>query len=76
MFDGPEGVACDDEDNILVCDYHNHRIQVFDTNGEFVSAFGTFGEDEGCFKNPCGIAVTKEGSIIVVDSGNNRIQVF
>ena len=69
-------MACDDEDNIMVCDYHNHRIQVFDANGEFVNAFGTFGEDEGCFKNPCGIAVTKEGNIIVVDSGNNRIQVF
>ena len=76
LFDGPEGIACDDEDNILVSDFHNHRVQIFDANGGFVSAFGTFGEDEGSFKNPCGIAVTKDGSIIVVDSGNNRIQIF
>lgn len=76
LFDGPEGVACDDEDNILVCDYHNHRVQVFNSNGEFVNAFGAYGEEEGCFKNPCGIAITKEGNIVVADSGNNRIQVF
>lgn len=76
MFDGPEGVTFDDEDNILVCDYHNHRVQIFTTDGVFVSSFGQFGDEEGNFRNPCGITVTNDGNVIVVDSGNNRIQIF
>jgi len=61
---------------MLVCDYHNHRVQIFNSEGVFVSAFGQFGDEEGNFRNPCGIAVTSDGNVIVVDSGNNRIQVF
>ena len=76
MFDGPEGVTCDDEENLLVCDYHNHRVQVFNSEGMFVASFGSFGDEEGCFRNPCGLVISIDGNIVVVDSGNNRIQIF
>lgn len=66
----------DDEGNILVCDNHNHRIQVFDSEGKFVVHLGSYGENVGYFKNPCGVAISDAGDIVVVDTGNNRIQVF
>jgi len=40
QFDRPRGVAIDSADNIIVADYENHRIQVFDPTGTFVSMFG------------------------------------
>ena len=76
QFDGPEGIAMDDESNILVCDNHNHRVQVFNQQGEFVVQLGSYGDNVGYFKNPCGIAVSDAGDIFVVDTGNNRLQIF
>ena len=73
QFDGPEGITVDDEDNILVCDSHNHGIQVFDGKGGFVVQLGAFGENVGYFKNLCGIAIIDAGDVFVIDSGNHRV---
>lgn len=45
---GPEGIDVDDEGLIFVADSHticggNHRIQVFDPGGHFISMFGSYG---------------------------------
>lgn len=45
---GPEGIDVDDEGLIFVSDSHticggNHRVQVFDQGGHFVSSFGSYG---------------------------------
>ena len=37
QFSHPGGVAVDDEDNILVADYNNNRIQKFTSDGKFSS---------------------------------------
>jgi hypothetical protein len=60
----------------LVADSGNDRIQAFDANGNFVSAFGTSGSGNGQFDNPQGLAVDSTGNIIVADNGNNRLQVL
>jgi len=72
----PQGVAVDQEGNIIVADSKNHRIQIFQPNGNFLCKFGTHGSAPGQLDRPSGICVSNEGSIIVVDFGNNRIQVF
>jgi DNA-binding beta-propeller fold protein YncE len=64
-----------------VADTWNHRVQKFDSSGEFVKAWGTpgqveFGGQGGIFWGPRDVAVDKNGRVYVTDTGNKRIQVF
>ncbi|MBN1657020.1 MAG: hypothetical protein JXA93_01395, partial [Anaerolineae bacterium] len=61
---------------ILVADSGNHRIQVFDGAGNFLSAFGGFGSGPGQFHNPEGIAASEDGRVVVADTINHRLQVL
>lgn len=51
------------------------RIQVFDSEGNFLRIFGTEGEELGQLRFPCGMCLDMHGSIVVADTGNHRIQV-
>jgi len=61
-----------------VIEYHsfNDRVQIFDLEGKFLSAFGTFGIAPGQFSRPSGITLDKEGNIYVADACNHRVQKF
>ena len=76
MFTRPNGVAVDEEGNIIVADSRNDRIQVFSSSGTFLTRFGGKGTAPGEFDRPSGICISPEGIIIVVDFGNNRVQMF
>ncbi|HYZ95660.1 MAG TPA: 6-bladed beta-propeller [Nitrososphaeraceae archaeon] len=54
----------------------NPLIQVFDTEGNFITQFGKYGMGNGEFHKPEHVIVDKEGNVYVVDRGNRRIQVF
>ncbi len=69
-------MAVDDEDNIIVADSRNERIQVFSSSGVFLTKFGMKGTGPGEFDRPSGVCISPDGYIIVVDFGNNRVQVF
>ena len=72
QFKWPQGVAVDDDDNILVVDNWNNRIQKFTSDGRFVLAV-----DNLDLKSPVGIAIhphTK--NIYVTDSYNDCIQIL
>jgi DNA-binding beta-propeller fold protein YncE len=72
----PEAVAVDDRNNnIIVADCFNNRIQVFDSHGSFLFKFVSLGSNDGQFKSPSEVSVTKQGLIVVSDN-NHRIQVF
>jgi len=58
---------------ILVADSGNHRIQTFDSLGNFLSAFGSQGSGAGQFDDPQGLAVDPQGNVIVADRGNDRL---
>jgi DNA-binding beta-propeller fold protein YncE len=77
-FNQPLAIAYDhNNDRIIVTDYWNDIVQVFDKNGNFLFAFGTKGSGDGEFKYPRGIAYDHNNNrIIVADEGNNRIQIF
>ena len=66
------------DDEILVADERNHRIQQLNVQtGNFVKSFGKEGSGDGEFEYPTGVCITSDGCFIVVaDCGNNRIQVF
>ena len=73
----PTDVTYLNDDNILVADQLNHRIQQFNVQtGNPVKIFGKKGTRAGEFENPVGVCVDEEGRVIVADYHNNRIQVL
>ena len=73
----PAGVAFLNDDEILVADDGNHRIQQVNVQtGNFVNSFGKYGTGDGEFDSPEDICVNGEGHVVVADYGNDRIQVL
>ena len=74
----PTGVKFINDDEILVADQLNHRVQQFNVHSaqNFVHSFGRQGTGDGNFKNPVGVCMDDEGRIIVADYNNHRVQVF
>ena len=73
---GPKGIVVNDTGFIYVVDNANHRIQVFDSSGNFITKWGTSGTGDGQFDYPIGITINSTGYIYITDSENHRIQVF
>ena len=76
IFKYPLGLAVSNRDEIAVADQGNHRVQIFNSNGDFIRSFGRHGSNQGEFKYPYGIAFDKDGKIFVADRGNHRVQIF
>jgi len=70
------GIAIDSNRNILACDWGKSKIQIFDSEGKFISSFGSKGNGNGQFDYPNGITINSKGNIIVNDYSNQRIQIF
>jgi DNA-binding beta-propeller fold protein YncE len=75
-FWAPHGIAVDSSGNVYVVDTFNGRIQVFDSNGEFIKKWGAVGSGNGNFSGPNGIAVDSSGNVYVADTSNYRVQKF
>ncbi|MDN5846325.1 MAG: 6-bladed beta-propeller, partial [Candidatus Nitrosocosmicus sp.] len=61
---------------VFVPDYENHRIQIFDPEGNFLTKFGEGGEGDGQFHKASALSMDSEGNIYVADQFNYRIQKF
>ena len=73
----PAGIAVDQKGNVYVADTANNRIQVFSSNGTFISKWGQYGNlGNNSFNSPEGIAVDQKGNVYVADTANNKIKVF
>ena len=57
-FNLPHGIALDNDGRVLVCDRENHRIQIFDQEGEYLSMWTGF-------RQPCDVAVGPDGEAYV-----------
>jgi len=75
-FAKPTGVALDNDGNLYVADTLNDRIEVFDADGKFVTAYGKGGDGPGYFARPKGVAIDSDGHIWVADGMEDRVQVF
>jgi uncharacterized protein (TIGR03663 family) len=79
QFQEPWGIALDQDGRVYVADTWNHRIQVFDTNGAFLSKWGTYGQTATSAEllyGPRDVAVDPTGRVFVSDTGNKRILVY
>jgi DNA-binding beta-propeller fold protein YncE len=78
----PTGIAVDSvRRRIYVADSAsrsspNHVIRVFDMDGNYLSAFGGLGNEEGKFSFPSYLALDGEGNLYVTDTLNGRVQAF
>jgi len=80
QFNDPGGIAIDAQGRVYVTEYaahppENYRVQIFDSDGNFLSTWGHPGNNDGEFLHPLAIAVDKQGNIYVSDE-TNRIQKF
>ena len=69
-------VAVDADDNLYVSDWGNGRVQVFDSDGNYLDQIGDGGTGDGEFTTPIGVKVDRDSNIWVVDRGNHRVQKF
>ena len=75
QFKLPTGVAFDDDNHLYVVDNSNHRVQKFNTRGEYMLKFGSCGSSNGQLQHPVGITVHNK-RVYVADQCNNRISLF
>ncbi|KAF6106836.1 tripartite motif containing 3 [Phyllostomus discolor] len=73
QFNAPTGVAVDSNGNIIVADWGNSRIQVFDSSGSFLSYINTSAEP---LYGPQGLALTSDGHVVVADAGNHCFKAY
>ncbi len=71
QLNGPSGLAVDGDDNLLVVDARNNRVQKFTTGGEYIATIG-----EGQLDSPWGIGLDSDGNIYVADWGNSCVRKY
>ena len=77
ILDAHEGhLAVDTQGNVYVIDLKNFCIQKFESNGNYITQWGTEGLGEGQFTHPFDIAIDKQNNIYISDVGSNTIQKF
>jgi DNA-binding beta-propeller fold protein YncE len=83
QFSEVEHMATDKYDNIYVNDPQlgdtgsgQPSVKKFDTNGNFITKFGSLEEDDGQFTDPEHLAIDSDGNVYVSDKSSNIIQVF
>ncbi|XP_076237338.1 protein meiotic P26 isoform X2 [Calliopsis andreniformis] len=79
QFSSPHGFCLSADEDIIVADTNNHRIQIFEKTGIFKFQFGVPGKEEGQLWYPRKVAVMKNsGKFVVCDRGNerSRMQIF
>jgi DNA-binding beta-propeller fold protein YncE len=69
QFQVPQGVAVDQSGNVYAVDQNGDRVEKFDSNGNFLLAWGGPGQLNG----PGHIALDPQGNVLVDDSGNYRV---
>ncbi len=70
------GLAINSRKQLLAVDKGNHRVQIFDLNGNFIRSYGNQGAGEGEFQDPQGIVVDQFDLAYVTDGQRNDVQVF
>lgn len=76
LYFGPRAIALLGEDQLLIADTGNHRLQIVDRDGRFISQIGGEGAGPGQLYEPVGVTVGSDGFIYVAETWNRRVQTF
>ena len=74
-LNGPVGIAIN-AGRVYVADTENHRIQVFDLEGNYLNSIGKEGSRPGEFNTPMHLTIGPDGNLYVPEFLNDRIQVL
>jgi streptogramin lyase len=69
-------MAINSQDEICVTDPEGYRILCFDSTGQFLFGWGSYGTSDNQFNLPSALAFDLQGRIWVSDSQNNRLMRF
>ena len=64
------------KDEIVVSDWYQHCVRVFDTTGLLLRKIGARGTGDGQLLIPLGLCTDPRGTILVLDCKNQRIAMF
>jgi sugar lactone lactonase YvrE len=79
QFMRPQSLDLDSSGRLWVADSCNHRIQVFDVDGDqarLVKVWGRPGREPGMLDYPWALVLDSEDRVYVVERGNHRVQKF
>lgn len=79
QFQEPWGIAVAEDGRVYVADTWNHRLQVFDREGNLLNKWGTYGQTESApatLYGPRDLAIDPAGRVFVTDTGNKRVIVY
>ena len=77
QFQYPDGISFLNDNEVLIADYNNDRIQRLNIKtGIVVKSFGKKGREKGEFGSPLNVTVDDKERIVVTERGNGRIQVM
>ena len=75
-FNLARDAVIDSNNNLVVVDGGNFRVQVLTADGKFVREFGRLGLQLGDFSRPKEVGVDPANNIYVVDTGFGNFQIF
>ena len=71
QFNMPYGITLSPSGVLWVADGRNHRLQKFDTNGNFVGTVGSFGTGNGQFVTPTWVNFDSTGAYYVAETNSD-----
>ena len=74
QLDSPSGIAFDSNENLLVVDTGNNRVQKFDKDGNFINSIKNYGEK--AFNRPSSVHIDEKGYLFVSNWGNDSVVIF
>ena len=72
----PTNLGLDSKGNLYVSDTGAFRVQVYDSEGRFLSSIGEMGDGPGQFARVKGIALDRENRLYAADAMSQVVQIF